>query len=87
MTLPHAEYAESAECFFENTNHANFTKDYNGSVGSRLDATEWTGTSHRIRRIRRMFFVNTNHANFTKDYNGNVGSRLGATEWILRKYN
>ena len=36
--MPHAE------TFFVNTNHANFTKDYNGNVGSRLGATEWTGT-------------------------------------------
>ena len=41
MTLPHAESAEYTECFFVNTNHANFTKDYNGSVGSRHGATEW----------------------------------------------
>ena len=41
MTLPHAEYAESAEWFFVNTNHTNFTKDYNGSVGSRHGATKW----------------------------------------------
>ena len=34
---PHAEYAE----WILNTNHANFTKDYNGNVGSRLGATEW----------------------------------------------
>ena len=34
---------------FENTNHTNLTKDYNGNVGSRHGATEWTETSRRIR--------------------------------------
>ena len=34
-------HAESAEWILWNTNHANFSK---GNVGSRLGATEWTGT-------------------------------------------
>ena len=44
---PHAESTESAEWIFRNTNHTNFT---NGNVGSRLGATEWTGTLKRFFR-------------------------------------
>ena len=47
--MPHVE------AFFVNTNHANFTKDYNGSVWSRLGATEWTETSRRIRKIKELY--------------------------------
>ena len=41
---PHAEYAE----WILNTSHANFTK---GNVGSRLGATEWTGSLRKCPKI------------------------------------
>ena len=56
---PHAEstesaelifkpHVESAEWIFRNTNLANFSK---GNVGSRLGATEWTGTLRKCPKI------------------------------------
>ena len=44
---PHAEYTEYAEWIL-NTNQANFWK---GNVGSRLGATEWTGSLRKCPRI------------------------------------
>ena len=49
--MPHAESTESAEWILWNTNRANFTKDYNGNVGSRLGATEWTGSLRKCPKI------------------------------------
>ena len=41
-------HAQSAEWIFMNTNRANFTK---GNVGSRLGATEWTGSLRKCPKI------------------------------------